>query len=83
MDFRKVERLDGETWAEIPFENLRTGDTFRLFDITSDPIENGTTNYIATSDAFPCEPDGNWGVESHPQVRILQPAILQFVCDEK
>lgn len=75
MEYRKVEQLHSGSWIVIPFENLKSGDTFRLFDETNgasgetDTIEDGTTDYIATSDAFSCEPQGNFGIEAHPKVQ--------------
>ena len=39
-DLRKVEVLSNrdQQWKEIPFEQLRKGDTFRMFESTGEPV---------------------------------------------
>lgn len=74
MEYRRVEQSHSGAWIVIPFENLKSGDTFRLFDETNGasgetkPIEDGTVIYVATSDAYPCQPEGNFSIEAHPEI---------------
>ena len=67
---RIVKRKEGEGWAIIPFEDLRKGDIFMLYEPDGEgPIPNtsGEVELHCTKDAFrgPYGPDGSevWTVE--------------------
>ena len=47
---RKVKIFKDEKWIDIEFENLKTGDKFRLFESTGEEVknENGFTNNVDT-----------------------------------
>jgi hypothetical protein len=53
MNFRNFEKLVGETWAPVKFEDLRPGDRFRFLEYE--------LIHEATCDSAPraCEPAGN------------------------
>lgn len=64
--WRRAERKVKDDWQEIKFETLKTGDVFRLFNPTGDPVRDreGKTIFKATSDAYPePEPVGNFGIK--------------------
>jgi hypothetical protein len=58
-------KVRGE-WEEVPFKDLKKGQVFRLFDDNEDvpPVEDGTSVYVALSNAAPTEPEGNYVVQS-------------------
>ena len=61
--FRKVERKTVDGWEDIPFSHLKKGDLFKLYDADCEEgkIEDGSTVYIANSDAEVCpDSDGNY-----------------------
>jgi len=62
---RRVEILYDGRFIPTQFSALKKGDHFRLFDDHPDGAENGAVN-VATSDASPCSPVGNWVVEANP-----------------
>jgi len=66
LKLRKVERVNADdTVTEILFSELKTGDRFKLTDVDDEnPLEKGDVIYIAKSDAKPCEPEGNFGIEA-------------------
>lgn len=65
MEFRRVERKEGESFVEIAFGQLMTGDQFRLYDQPGGTVyEDGSKTYRALSDAAPTEPEGNFMVHS-------------------
>lgn len=53
MNNRKAEiKIDGE-WREIPFMELKRGDTFRLFEPTGEIVAAGKyTEFVADTDAY-------------------------------
>ena len=53
-NIRKVKIFKDEKWIDIEFENLKTGDKFRLFESTGEEVknENGNLEFIATSDTY-------------------------------
>lgn len=63
---RKVEVFSekGQKWIEIPFEILRRGDKFRMFEDTGEPVMDGNKNhiFIATSDPYLTE-EGVYGIK--------------------
>ncbi len=63
---RKVVVLRDDDWQEIPFEQLKNGDTFRMYEPTGEPILNeaGTVFHKATSEPF--LKDGIWAIEAVP-----------------
>jgi hypothetical protein len=48
---RKVEILRNSSWQEVNFEQLKVGDTFRLFELTGEPVvdHKGNTIFYAKS----------------------------------
>ncbi|MCL5033102.1 MAG: hypothetical protein M1542_07665 [Thermotogae bacterium] len=53
---RKVQKMDGNKWVDVPFEQLKLGDKFRFVD------KNGKASnvYEATSNPIPPgSPEGN------------------------
>lgn len=72
-DKRKVLVLSDDiepVWLEIKFEELKTGDLFKLFEPTGEPVvtDDGRTEFLCTSDAFlgPYGPEKStvWTVET-------------------
>ena len=60
MELRKVERKTANGgWEQIVFNELREGDLFKLYN-----EDDGGVTYMATSDPFPAEPEGNYGIEA-------------------
>lgn len=63
-DVRRTEILTKtQQWKEIPFEQLRKGDTFRMFEPTGEPVldENKNNIFYANSDPYLTE-EGVYGV---------------------
>lgn len=50
---RKTQLFKNEIWEDFEFENLKSGDKFRLFEPDDKEVKsrNGNTEFIATSDA--------------------------------
>jgi hypothetical protein len=46
--FRRVEKQVGESFAPANFNDLVSGDRFKLYDDGEDPIEKGDTVFLAT-----------------------------------
>ena len=65
LKMRRVEILRDGDFIAAQFDQIRSGDRFRLFDDHPHGSECGEIN-IATSDAIPCEPAGNWSVTAYP-----------------
>lgn len=64
-NLRRVQRRDNNLyWHDIEFEELKDGDTFRMFELTGEPVldENGNWEFITNCDAF-INDDGIWAVE--------------------
>ena len=57
--FRHVEILRDDEWVRDEFENIRKGDTFKLYE----PDGTLIAEVIAVSDPQPCDPEGNWKIE--------------------
>lgn len=54
-DVRRTEILTKtQQWKSIPFEQLRKGDTFRMFEPTGEPVLDKSKNniFIAHSDPY-------------------------------
>jgi hypothetical protein len=68
MEFRQCEKLVDEDWVPVEFEQLKEGDTFRLF-------ENGLVicEAVAEGDPFQVPPDGNWGIKATEIFQKEQP----------
>jgi hypothetical protein len=62
LKMRVTEKLleDG-SFLRIEFDELREGDQFKLTD-PNDEFEDGKLLFTCTSDAEPCDPEGNWSV---------------------
>lgn len=53
-ELRTAEVLVLDEWLNIPFENLKKGNTFRLTESTGELVSAmGRTEFIAVSDAYP------------------------------
>lgn len=68
-DWRRAKVLRNGEWHDIPFEEIKEGDTVRLFesDGAEFVMDGGGTVAKALSDAEPLpEPPGNYGVELQP-----------------
>jgi len=54
LDLRKVEIKQDDVWKEISFSELKTGDTFRMFEKTGEPVKdlNGRTEFVAANDSY-------------------------------
>lgn len=55
----EVQRPDG--WTAVPFETIRIGDVFRMFESDGTPVDGGAV-FECVSDPVPCEPGENWGM---------------------
>ena len=56
MEYRHVEILRDGEWVRDEFENVREGDSFKIFEPDGTFVHQG----IALTDPEPCEPEGNW-----------------------
>lgn len=55
MDIRKAEVFTNNAWTEVPFEDIKEGQKFRLFEPTGEPVVNLRDNiveWVALSDAY-------------------------------
>jgi hypothetical protein len=62
IGYRNVVRYLGNgSWASCEFEELKKGDTFKLF-------EQGRMlgGFTAMTDPYPEHPSGNWGIVTEP-----------------
>lgn len=64
MDSRKTEIYTNDNWQAIDFQQIKKGDTFRLFESTGEAVIGGRseTEWIAMSNAFLID-DGVWTVD--------------------
>lgn len=65
LKFRRVERQVNGAFCPCLFEELVSGDRFRLFDDCEDPVETGTAVYLATGDALQYGVEGNFTIQAH------------------
>lgn len=65
MKWRKCQVLKKGKWINSDLEKVQKGDTFRLFEADGTPVKDnlGNDHYVASKDAIPCEPNGNFSVE--------------------
>lgn len=63
-DLRKVEILKNGQWCETNFESICAGDTFRMFESTSEAVvdKNGNTQFVAKTNPYMTS-DGVLGVD--------------------
>lgn len=54
MKYRKIEIYKDNHWQEIDFHNLKTGDKFRMFEPSGEPVVGNKNDieFVATSDTF-------------------------------
>jgi hypothetical protein len=61
--FRKCEVFNGTDWNEVPFENIRKGDTFRMTEPDGSKVTNSAGDHELVA---LCDPErldgGNWRV---------------------
>jgi hypothetical protein len=64
VDSRKCQIYYKDEWFTIPFDHIKAGDVFRLFEPTGEPVldENGKDAWTALSNPY-LDEDGTWGVE--------------------
>lgn len=62
-ELRKVQKLNNGIWEDIEFQNLKLGDTFRLFESDGEPVINdkGESEFVTISDLYLV--DGIWAIE--------------------
>jgi len=55
IELRKVEVKKGGEWIPIAFTDLHNGDTFRMFELTGEPVvgEKQDTEWVAASEPYP------------------------------
>lgn len=63
MKFRKVAKLEADRWVAVPFEELKKGDVFCYYEKEVPEKVNVSQKYVAVSDAYPTEPEGNWAID--------------------
>jgi hypothetical protein len=53
-DQRRVQKLINSQWEDINFEDIKTGDIFRLFESTGEPVigNKNDTEFEAINDAY-------------------------------
>lgn len=51
---RTVQRLKNGEWKDISFAELKSGNTFRMFELTGEPVigNKNNTEFITKSDAY-------------------------------
>ena len=59
-DVRKVEVLSkrDNKWKSIPFEMIRKGDVFRMFEPTGEPVMDKSNNHIFIANSDPVVTEG-------------------------
>lgn len=67
MDFRTVQRLEGDKWVNIEFNQLRLDDNFRMFESTGEQVIGlgNTTEWVATSNPFLDKDNKMWMIETN------------------
>lgn len=65
LRMRRVEIQRSGHFLPATFDQIKSGDHFRLYDDDPAGHEHGEIN-LATTDAVPCNPVGNWYVMAHP-----------------
>lgn len=54
MENRKIQRLRGDLWTDVLFEDLELDDSFRMIESTGELVENdeGKFIYVVTNDPY-------------------------------
>lgn len=74
MDKRRVEVLRDEEWVAIPFEELRIGDTFRLWQLVIEADATLNADVVAwRCESSPLQTDGTYGVQCKPAITVPIP----------
>lgn len=63
-NLRKVEVLKGDTFEEIPFDKLKSGDIFQLTESTGEPVLNEAGTVFNKAISEPFLKDGVWMIKS-------------------
>ena len=68
--WRKAEIFNGSVWVKIPFDNIRQGDIFRLFNVDGSavfsPGEKKNTFIAVSNPESVTGPKGNKGLDANP-----------------
>lgn len=64
IQFRRVEKQVGESFVPANFNDLVSGDRFKLYDDGEDPIEKGDVVFLATGDPLPYGVEGNYIIQA-------------------
>ncbi len=64
MEYRTVETLKSGKWEITPFLDLKTGDIFRMFEPTGEPVVDplGNAEFFAESDTY-INQDGLYSID--------------------
>lgn len=64
---RSVKKLSGSKWVEIPFEDLKPGDKFKLYEEDGALVKAADGNSVFVCESFPFKHDsGNLSVKCEP-----------------
>lgn len=58
MKYRTCEKFVQDEWVPIEFDDIKKGDHIKLWEQEAVLV----SEFIAETDATPCQPPGNWGV---------------------
>jgi hypothetical protein len=72
-NLRKIEKKVNDKWVEIPFTELKNGDTFRMFESTGEPVVdpnhgNPRTEFLAIGDLYEYKETGQWMIEVEGEI---------------
>lgn len=75
MQLRRVEIYQDGDWAAIPFDRLKVGDIFRLWEPVIDHDEKLNAEVVAwRCESAPAEIDGVFGCQTKPAMTLPKPA---------
>lgn len=65
MDMRTIQILENEKWIDINFEDLKTGDVFRMFESTGEPVvgDKGLDKWRVISTPYTTDVSGVYAIE--------------------
>jgi hypothetical protein len=64
--YKNIQKQVDDRWINFSFQDLRIGDRFRVVGDCDDLIcnEDGKSEWVVKSNPIPCEPDGNYVLDT-------------------
>ncbi|CAB4203478.1 hypothetical protein UFOVP1382_94 [uncultured Caudovirales phage] len=80
---RRIEKLVDGAWVVVRMRDLRRDDRFRISESDGEPTLTGTditptTEHVATSDAYPCDTNGQRALKALAASMTTDPAFVTW-----